>query len=181
MIKPDSLIDRLHRWDELALTEVYDTFAPALYRYAYRLLGHQPTAQEIVADTFFRFLTALKKGSGPKENISAWLYRVAHNLVVDYYRRSPPEEPVPIDSVQLFAPDGSADRIMEQEKATYLRQAMWKLTTAQQQVIALRFLEGLSNEEVANIMSKTVGSVKALQHRALASLRRILEKENVQF
>ena len=102
-------------------------------------------------------------------------------MVVDYYRRSPPEEPVPIDSVQLFAPDGSADRIMEQEKATYLRQAMWKLTTAQQQVIALRFLEGLSNEEVADIMSKTVGSVKALQHRALASLRRILEKENVQF
>lgn len=126
-------------------------------------------------------MTALKNGNGPQENVSAWLYRVAHNLVVDHYRRSPPEEPVPIDSVQISQPDESADAVLFQEKAVYVRQALWKLTDTQQQVIVLRYLEGLSNEEVSEIMGKTVGSVKALQHRALASLRRILEKENVQY
>jgi len=145
------------------------------------LLGHQSTAQEIVADTFYRLLTALKNGNGPQKNLSAWLYRVAHNLVVDHYRRSPPEEPVPIESVQISQPDDSADAVSRQEKAVYLRRALWKLTTLQQQVIVLKYLEGMNNEEVSEIMSKTVGSVKALQHRALASLRRILEKENVQY
>ena len=163
------------------MAEVYDEYAPALYRYTYRLLGHQSTAQEIVADTFIRLLTALKNGNGPKKNPSAWLYRVAHNLVVDHYRRSPPLEPVPIDSVQISQPDDKADEVLRQEKAVYVRQALWKLTTLQQQVIVLKFLEGMDNEEVSKTMGKTVGSVKALQHRALTSLRRIMEKENVQY
>jgi len=106
---------------------------------------------------------------------------VAHNLVVDHYRRSPPEEPVPIDNVKISLPDKSVDTVLIQEKAAYVRRALWKLTTLQQQVIVLRYLEGLNNEEVSEIMGKTVGTVKALQHRALASLRRILEKENVRY
>jgi RNA polymerase sigma-70 factor (ECF subfamily) len=105
---------------------------------------------------------------------------VAHNLVVDHYRRSPPEEPVPIDSIQISQPDKSGEEVLKQEEAVYVRQALKKLTTLQQQVIVLKFLEGMNNEEVSEIMGKTVGSVKALQHRAVASLRRILEKENVQ-
>ncbi|MFN2175384.1 MAG: RNA polymerase sigma factor [Anaerolineales bacterium] len=180
MIKSDPLIERLHQWDELALAEVYDTYAPAIYRYAYRLLGSQSTAQEIVADTYYRLLVALKNRRGPTKNISAWLYRVAHNLVVDYYRGASGQESLPIDSVQLAQPEDGTERIIEKEKLASVRQALWKLSDLQQQVIALRFLEGLSNEEVAEIMGKTVGSVKALQHRALAALRRTLEEENVQ-
>lgn len=181
MINSDSLIDRLQRWDELALAEVYDTFAPAIYRYTYRLTGNQSTAQEVVAETFYRLLAALKNRGGPEKNISAWLYRVAHNLVVDHYRRAPGQDPLPIDSARLVDPDNVPDRVLENEKAVHIRQALWKLTDLQQRIIVLRFLEGLSNEEVAEITGKTVGSIKALQHRALASLRRILEKEDVQF
>lgn len=172
-------MDRLHRCDEHAIAEVYDGYAPALYRYAYRLLGHQSTAQEIVADTFYRLLVALKNGGGPDKNISAWLYRVAHNLVVDYYRSAPRQETLPIESIQVEQPENEQDRILVQEDQKEIRKALWKLTDLQQQVIALRFLEGLSNEEVAAIMGKTVGSVKALQHRALVSLKRIMEKDNV--
>ena len=171
----------MHQWDELALAEVYDKYAPAIYRYTFRLLGHQATAQEIAADTFYRLLTALKNGNGPKKNVSAWLYRVAQNLVVNHPFPSPPEEPVPLDNVQISQPDESADAVLLQENADYVRRALWKLTALQQQVIVLRYLEGLNNEEVSEIMGETVGSVKALQHRALASLRRILEKENVQY
>ena len=172
-------MDRLHRWDELAIAEVYDSYAPALYRYAYRLLGNQSTAQEIVADTFYRLLVALKNGRGPDKNISAWLYRVAHNLVVDYYRSTSRQETLPIESIQVEQPEDGQGRILEQEDQMEVRKALWKLTDLQQQVIALRFLEGLSNEEVAAILGKTVGSIKSLQHRALVSLKRIMEKDNV--
>ena len=100
-------------------------------------------------------------------------------MVVDHYRKSPAEDQVPIESVQVSQPDGFTEELFMQEKALYVRRALWKLTDLQQQVIVLRYLEGLSNQETAEIMGKTVGSVKALQHRAMASIRRILEKENV--
>lgn len=181
MIKSDPLIDRLCRWDESALAEVYDRYAPAIYRYAYRLTGRQQVAKEITSDTFYRMLNAIKNDSGPKKNVSAWLYRVAHNLVVDYYRRGPNEDTLAIDTLQLAGPDDHESNLQRMETAVYLRRALHKLTPLQQQVIALRFLEGLSSDEVAEIMGKTTGSVKALQHRALVSMKRIMEKENVKY
>ena len=168
-----------HQWNEHALTEVYDKYAPALYRYAYRLLGQQDVVQDIVAESFYRYLQALKNGNGPDKNLSAWLYRVTHNLIVDFYRRQPDQEVVPLENTPLSEPDTSERTLLEQEKASQMRVAMSRLPSSQQQVIALRFLEELSNNEVALVMGKTVGAVKSLQHRALAALRRILEEENV--
>ena len=178
-INPESHSNGRHQWNEHALTEVYDTYAPALYRYAYRLLGQQDVVQDIVAESFYRYLRALKNGKGPDKNLSAWLYRVTHNLIVDFYRRQPDQEVVPLENTPLSDPDTSETTLLEREKASQMRVAMWRLPSSQQQVIALRFLEELSNNEVALVMGKTVGAVKALQHRALAALRRILEEENV--
>ena len=174
----DRLIQRLRKWDEQALAEVFDTYAPAIYRYAYRLLGHRETAQDIAAETFQRFLSALKNGGGPQHNLPAWLYRVAHNLVVDYYRRGSQMEPLPLEDLTLSDMDTNEQTVLRGEKEARLREALWRLTEAQQQVIALRFLEGLSNEETARILGGTTGSVKALQHRAINSLRRLLEVEH---
>ena len=68
-----TLLKRARKWDEAALVQVYDTYAPAIYRYVYRRTGQQDTAQDIVVETFHRFLVALKRGGGPTENLSAWL------------------------------------------------------------------------------------------------------------
>jgi RNA polymerase sigma-70 factor (ECF subfamily) len=175
----DSLLKRVRQRDEDALAQVYDEHAAALYRYAYRLTGQPQTAQDIVSETFHRLLVALKDGGGPEKHLSAWLYRVAHNLVVDYYRRRPPHPPEPLEAAaQVRVEAKHEERLLDRERADQARQALRLLTPLQQQVVALRFLEGLSNNEVANIVGRNVGAVKALQHRALASLRRILEKEH---
>ncbi|MBN2005171.1 MAG: sigma-70 family RNA polymerase sigma factor [Anaerolineae bacterium] len=178
-ISPE-LLKRVRQWDEAALAEVYDTYAPALYRYAYRLTGHTQTAQDIVSETFQRFLIALRNGAGPEKHLSAWLYRVAHNLVVDFYRRQPQDEPVVLDGdMPAIGHDSAEVYMLQQESADRIRAALHQLTPLQQQVLVLRFLEEMSNAEVAKIVGRAEGAVKGLLHRAMSALRRVLEETYV--
>lgn len=165
-------------WDRDALGKIYDEYSPLLYRYAMRLLGDQDVAEECVAETFSRFLQALRGGGGPKRHLKAYLFRVAHNWITDYYRRHQPVESLDAWSQPLTDDDPSPEEIAagrwQQEQ---VRGLLARLTPDQRQVIVLRFLEGWSLAEVAEALDKPVGAVKALQHRALAALRRLLETE----
>ncbi len=176
-----SLLKRVRSGDEQALARAYDEYAPAIYRYAYRLTGHEGTAQDVTSETFHKLLVALRDGGGPTDNLSAWLYRVAHNVVVDGYRHQPDEPPVPLDQApEIPVPGRQESRLEEQERVARARSALQRLTSLQQQVIGLRFLEGLSIQETAEVMEKTQGAVKALQYRATNSLRRIMEEDDEQ-
>ncbi len=173
MIDERTLLPRLQALEEAALEVVYDTFQPPLYRYAYRLLGRPESAEDVVAETFQRLLQALYRGAGPRKHLQAWLYRVLYNLVVDQYRRQTSRlQRLPEDLADESGPDEEVQRLIAQER---VRQALHRLTREQQQVIVCKYLEGMSNDEVAAVMGKPVGAVKSLQHRALAALRRILE------
>jgi len=176
-----SLLKRVRSGDEQALARAYDEYAPAIYRYAYRLTGHEGTAQDVTSETFRKFLAALRNGGGPTDNLSAWLYRVAHNVVVDGYRHQPDDPPVPLEEApEIPVPGQQEARLEEQERIARARAALQGLTSLQQQVISLRFLEALSIKETAEVMEKTEGAVKALQYRATNSLRRILEEDDEQ-
>ena len=177
MINERELLPRLWDLDEQALELVYDAFQPPLYRYVYRMLGHPEAAQDIVGETFRRLLQALHQGRGPKRHIQAWLYRVAHNLVVDQYRRRPAQPPLSLEAVTLEQGDDLDEKVQRQLDQERIRQAIHQLRPAQRQVIALKFLEGMSNKEVAIVLGKSVGAVKSLQHRALAALRRVLSAQ----
>ncbi len=172
------LLQRARSWDMEALGEIYDHYSPLLYRYAVRLLGDQDLAEDCVAETFSRFLQALRKGKGPERHLKAYLFRVAHNWITDRFRRQPLEEALEDHSVHLAdqgpAPDEVAEMRWRQEQ---VRAMLRQLTPDQRQVVVLRFLEGWSLAEVAAAMEKPVGAVKALQHRALAALRRLMEAE----
>ncbi len=168
-------LDRARRLDEKTLADIYDVLSPGLYRYAYRLLGDVQAAEDVVSETFHRFLIALRSGAGPRQHLRAYLYRVAHNLAIDHHRRQ---------RLQLVALDGklpageddpesSSDQVVAAEQA---RRALWLLTPDQRLVVLLKFFEGLDNKEVAAALGKPEGAVKSLQHRALQALRRILDK-----
>lgn len=171
-----TFLEALHRLDERALARAYDLHSDEIYRYAARLLGDADLAEECVAETFSRLLQALRDGRGPREHLRAYLYRVAHNWITDQYRRVPP---APLE-IREDLPDAAAS---PEEQArlhaiqAQVRAALGRLTRDQQQVIALKYLEGWDNEEIARALGKPVGAVKSLQHRALARLRRMLERE----
>jgi len=175
IIDDQALLAGARRLDEGALSEIYTRHSTELFRYAVRLLGDVQLAEDCVAETFSRLLHALQRGRGPQQQLRAYLYRVAHNWIVDQYRRRT-SDPVPLDP-ELPAASGSEPSLvvkarMEQE---HVRLALMWLTADQRQVIVLHYLQGFSNEEVAAALQKTLGAVKSLQHRALAALKRMME------
>jgi RNA polymerase sigma-70 factor (ECF subfamily) len=148
-----------------------------MYAYIYRRVGDAALAEDLTSELFLRVLNAVQNERAWRDSFVAWLYRIAHNLVVDVYRRrSPPL--VSLDDVPLESDaDDPADAVQEAADRDTLGAAIGRLTSDQQQVLALRFGEGLTAKETARIMNKTTGAVEAMQHRALAALRRILAKE----
>ena len=168
------LLQLAKQYDQQALVEIYDLYSPALYRYAIRLLNNTDLAEECVAESFSRFLSALRNNGGPKTNLRAYLYRVAHNWITDQYRRQIPHETVE-EIEQQADPASTTSQLVEQRfEREKVRQAILRLTPDQRQIVILKFLEGWSNAEIAKSIDKPVGAVKSLQHRALQSLRQKL-------
>jgi len=171
---PDTLLKKARQYDQSALAEIYDLYSDALFAYAFKLVGKSQTAEDLVAETFSRFLKALERGGGPKEHLRAYLYRITHNLITDSYRREPPP---PLELEEELIPEEGTDPlsvVVEMQDAERVRNALRLITPEQSQVISLRFLEGWSSLEISQSMDKSLGSVKALQHRGLAALQRIL-------
>lgn len=170
-------LEAARRLDEEALGELYDALSPELFRYAYRLVGDTEQAEDLLSETFLRFLRAIQSGGGPKDHLRAYLYRTLHNLVIDRHRRKIPawNELLP-EQVSAGESSNPAMSVQQQLEEREARALLWQLTNAQRQVILLKFFQDLSNAEIAAVLEKTEGSVKALQHRGLASLRRLIEK-----
>ncbi len=172
------LLNGAKNFDLSILEVIYDRFSARIYRYALRLLGDSSLAEDCVSETFLRYLKALRAGQGPKDHLQAYLYRIAHNWITDYYRRQP-STPLEMDEHirddDHLLPDEQTRRRLEQEK---MRLALRSLTPDQRQIIILRFIEGWGTEEVAISLQKPAGAIRAMQLRAINSLRTILEEED---
>jgi len=170
------LLARVQDYDPAALATVYDLYAGRIYNYIYYRLGDAGLAEDLTGTVFAKMLEAIRSDKAWSSSFSGWLYRIAHNLLVDHFRRSQQSmEPLVAESLQARGQDPASlvERRCEHER---LRQALSVLTEEQAQVIVLKFAEGLSNAEVARAMGKSEGAVKSLQFRALAALRRRLEE-----
>lgn len=158
-------------FDRAALAGIYDDYHQPIYRYIYRHVGEVETSRDLTAEVFQRLLQALQDGKGPDHEVSAWLYHTAHNAVVDYYRRQQHRQHLPLNEELVDAADDPVSMAEGHISAQQVRAALRQLTSDQQQVITLKFLEGLSNAEVATMLNKPLSAIKSLQHRALAALQ----------
>jgi RNA polymerase sigma-70 factor (ECF subfamily) len=178
MVDEQDLLLRAKRLDSTALGLAYEYFSPLIYRYAYHLLGDPDLAEDCLADTFKRFLQAIEVGKGPHTHLKAYLYRIAHNWITDHYRSRKYQEAELSENLIDDKPDPRIEVHLKLERED-LRKVLKRLTPEQQQVIVLRYIEECENEEVAQILNKSIGSVKALQHRALTALRQQLLLEEM--
>jgi RNA polymerase sigma-70 factor (ECF subfamily) len=177
---PGKLLEKARSFDQEALGKIYDRYSDALYAYAYKHVGDPQLAEDLVAEAFQRFLKALKSGGGPTDHLQAYLYRITHNLITDTFRREPPP-PLELQEDRLSQEDQEpAEIVSEMQEIDLVRRALHLITPEQRQVIVLRFLEGWSTPEIAQAMEKSIGAVKAQQHRGLAALERILNKPQEQ-
>ena len=170
-----SLLARIQRYDQQALAEVYDRYFDQIYRYLNYQLNEPDVAADLTGEVFLALVNTLKAGKPPRVSLSGWLYSVARNLAADYIKEKNRTVPLVDD---LVADDASLTEQAHLAQMTpILRQALLQLTAEQRDVIALRFGQGLSLAETAHRLEKSIGSVKALQHRALASLARFMPQE----
>ena len=169
------LLMRVQDQDEQAIGELYDLYAPRIYAYLYRRVHEAQLAEDLTSEGFVRVLQAVQSERFWHTSFRAWLYRIAHNLVTDYYRRQPA---VPLESLDELPveEEQSADPV-DLLSLEVLRASLHTLTPDQQHVLALRFGEKLKTDDVAEIMGKSVKAVEALQHRALIALRKLMEAE----
>ena len=162
------------RKDREALVEIYDQYNSSIYAYSMRLLGDSGMAEECVSETFSRFLQAVYSGRGPQSHLKAYLYRIAHNWITDYYRRKPT---ISLDAIENMQTDDrvSITAVVDGKfRRSRMRAALAELPDTQRQVIVLRFLEGWDENEIASAVLKSVSAIKAIQYRAIENLRKIL-------
>jgi RNA polymerase sigma-70 factor (ECF subfamily) len=164
-----------------ALIEIFDLYAPALYKYAFHLSHNAVMADQIVGDVFAKLLEHLSAGTGPITNLRSYLYKMAYHFIVDEAHYS--HRWVPIEAVDLIYTDEHSTQINAEDRVlfkTVLRAIGNNLTDDQRQVIILRFMEGFSLKETALIIGKKVGNVKVIQNRAIAALRKALDFQVVE-
>lgn len=179
----NELLKRARRLDQRALGEIHDRYYSEVYRYVRYRLAHEQLCEDITSEVFLRFLNALNRQRGPNTNLRGWLIGTASNLVNDHLRRKYRRTLENIDETEehLLVDDHlPEDMFAAGQENQAVREAFDQLTTEQQHVLALRFGQDLSLADTAETVGKTVTAVKALQFRALASLKRLLEQRDTE-
>ena len=169
-------VSNVQKLNAQAIGAVYDQYFSEVYRFVLYRVGDQTLAEDISSDVFIRLLEAIHAGRGPDSNIKGWLIGTASHVIADHmrkrYRR--PENELH-ESIPDLKP-GPVSEVDAREEQRLLKDAYSQLTDEQQNVLALRFGQGYSLEETAEVMKKNVNAIKALQFRALNSIQRKIGK-----
>ena len=172
-----ALVKQAQGGDVVAFSGLYEQYYDSIFRYVSFRTGSVSDAEDITAEVFVRMIESIHRFKWQGHPFSSWLFRIAHNLVVDFYRKRGRRQTVSLDSVSpvmeaaSFDADAHLDIELTMEE---VRGAMEGLTELQREVITLRFGAGLSVAETASAVGRKVNAVKALQHAGLKKLRREL-------
>lgn len=178
MQQEESLVRRAQQGEPEAFAQLYEVHFDRIYRYIVLKVRNQADAEDMTQQVFLKALESIGSYRWRGMPFSSWLFRIAHNQVVDYFRKRRKEKTLPLDETRAVS---SADPTLLAEQRLMMEQvavASGQLTEAQREVISLRFAGGLSTAEVAKVMGKSEGAVRVLQHEALVRLRRILSSSN---
>lgn len=170
------LVARAQAGDAEAIGQLYDQHHEALFRYVCARVGERQLAEDLTGEVFMRMLNALPRYRATAAPFRAWLYQIARNLLVDHYRKVSGQVMLPLQQAETaeVEPGDIAALVEQQLTLERVHQALVLLDETQREVVTLRFLSGLSLQEVAAALGKTEAAIKALQHRGLAALREIL-------
>ena len=177
--QPDvsALVREAQQGGAAAFSALYEHYYDSIFRYVSFRTGNTAEAEDITAEVFVRMIESIHRFKWQGYPFSSWLFRIAHNLVVDFYRKRGRRRMVSLEDAPPIMEEGvvDADARMDLELTMGdVRRAMEDLTDLQREAITLRFAAGLSVAETAKAMGKKDNAVKALQHAGLKKLRRAL-------
>ncbi len=175
MINEENIVQQAINGNQFAFTRIYDEYFTRVYRYIFSLVGNQTEAEDLTQDVFIKALQAISSYKFKGAPFSAWLFRIAHNQVIDYWRKQKKEKTTTLDEAITIASENDPVTMSEQiSELEELTMALKQIPEAQGQVISLRFISGLSISEVAETLGKREGTIKALQFKGIASLKKII-------
>ena len=177
MTDEEKLVIGAKKLDPEAWRRIYDRDYRKIYTFIYRRVGNSSLAEDLTSGVFLRALEGIAKYKYQGFTLTAWFLAISRNLVADHFRRTgrAPEQPLDLD---VASGKPTPEQLVEGTwQRGVLYRAMEHLNEEQRQVVTLRFIDGLSTSEVGHLMNRRGGAVRALQHRAIASLRRIMTKE----
>lgn len=175
------LLERARSRDSSALDTLYRLYIDKVYRYIWYRVGDQSLAEDLASEVFVRLVQHVHGFRPPKENqvaaFSAWLFRIASNCITDHHRaRARAKGHLEKNTAQLTAGDSWDDHVERLSQRHDLRAALSQLSESQREVLYYRFVADLTSAQTAAAMGKQESAIKALQHRALSSLRRLLNE-----
>ena len=175
------LVGRAQAGDAEAFGSLYDRYVDVVYRYVYYRVGNQSLTEDMVSETFLRALRRISSFTWQGRDFGAWLVTIARNLIADHYKSS--RYKLEVQTADMLdadrATDGPENEVLDSITNLTLLEAVKMLGAEQQECIVLRFLQGFSVTETALAMGKNEGAIKALQYRAVQSLKRLLPAELV--
>ncbi len=165
--------------DKQAFGYLYDKYAGRIYNYIYYRTGSPQDAEDLTSRVFFRAMRHITNYHDRGVPFTAWLYRIAHNLVANWHRDSSRRQEVELeDGYRASKGDEHPEvALMESEEQNALLSIIRKLPEERQQLLILKFVEHMSNAEIGEIMDRTEGAIKSLYHRTLLSLREEIESD----
>lgn len=172
-INDDEALARAIQGDAEAFSVLYERYVKRIYNYIFYRTGSPPDAEDLTERVFHRAFGHIQNYHHRGVPFSAWLYRIAHNLVANWHRDNSRRREVPLeDRTTLNVPRTYPEQelVQNQEKEALL-QVIRSLSEERQQLLILKFVEHLSNQEVAVIMGRSEGAIKSLYHRTLLALR----------
>jgi len=177
----DAMLVQLAKEDSEAFGELYERYVTKIYNYIYYRVGDQEEAEDLTARTFFRALR--KIGSYEERGLpfSAWLYRIAHNLVANWHRSQSRRKSVQLDELITASSDVSSPGAMveKREAKEVLLEVISELPEDRQQLLILKFVERMPNAKIGQVMGRSESSIKSLYHRTLKTLRSNLQNRGL--
>lgn len=176
----DQLLERAKQNSQDAQRVIYERYFPPIYQFIRLRINEREKARDIAADVFLDFFVALKSSHPPQTHLRAWLFRVARNKVYDHYGK---QKQFPATTLDEWEP-GSAEEnpeaaLIHSLRIERVRRVLNMLAAEQQEVLLLRFGQGLNLRETADLMDKSVSAIKSLQFRAIDTLRQLLTDTGV--
>lgn len=180
MTEDEEILVKKAKEDPAAFGILYEKYVKQVYNYIYYRTSNRQDAEDLTAKTFYRALSNLDGFKWRDVPFSAWLYRIAHNLVANWYRYRSRHKMIPLDKLSIQAEKAMDPvRLAEanEEKQTLLA-TIRRLNPDRQQLLILKFVEGMTNAEIGQVMGRSEGAIKSLYHRTLVALRKDLKKRS---
>ncbi len=174
----ENLLNEAKSGKDSAFAKIYDLYFDKIYRFVYFRVSHQEVAEDITEEVFIRAFTSLSSLDKAK-SFESWIYQIARNRVIDYYRVK--KQLLPLDDLEntLEYETNVVDSVNLQFDQKILLKILRELPAEQQTVIRLKFYEDLTNAEIAEMTGKTEGAVRVVQHRAITKLKSIIDSLNL--